>query len=51
MRALKAQYYGMISEVDSQLGRVVRALEERGEWDDTLVVITADHGEQLGFSP
>jgi arylsulfatase A-like enzyme len=48
MRALKAQYYGMISEVDSQLGRVVRALEERGEWDDTLVVITADHGEQLG---
>ena len=26
----------------------LRALEERGEWDDTLVVITADHGEQLG---
>jgi arylsulfatase A-like enzyme len=48
MRALKAQYYGMISEVDSQLGRIVRELEERGEWDDTLVVITADHGEQLG---
>jgi len=48
MRALKTQYYGMISEVDSQLGRVVRALEERGEWEDTLVVITADHGEQLG---
>ncbi len=48
MRALKAQYYGMISEVDSQLGRVVRALEDRGEWQDTLVVITADHGEQLG---
>ncbi len=48
MRALKAQYYGMISEVDSQLGRVVAALEERGEWEDTLVVITADHGEQLG---
>ncbi len=48
MRALKAQYYGMISEVDSQLGRIVRALEDRGEWRDTLVVITADHGEQLG---
>jgi arylsulfatase A-like enzyme len=48
MRALRAQYYGMISEVDSQLGRVVRAVEERGEWEDTLVVITADHGEQLG---
>jgi arylsulfatase A-like enzyme len=48
MRHLKAQYYGMISEVDSQLARVVSAIEERGEWDDTLVVITADHGEQLG---
>ena len=48
MRALRAQYYGMISEVDAQLGRVVRRLEERGEWEDTLVVITADHGDQLG---
>jgi arylsulfatase A-like enzyme len=42
------EYYGMISEVDFQLGRVVAALEERGEWDDTIVVITSDHGEQLG---
>lgn len=48
MRALRAQYYGMISEVDYQLGRVVAAIEERGEWSDTLVVITSDHGEQLG---
>jgi arylsulfatase A-like enzyme len=48
MRYLKAQYYGMISEVDSQLARVVDAIVEREEWDDTLVVVTADHGEQLG---
>jgi arylsulfatase A-like enzyme len=48
MRFLKTQYYGMISEVDAQLGRVVQALEERGEWRDTLVVVTSDHGEQLG---
>jgi arylsulfatase A-like enzyme len=48
MRALRAQYYGMISEVDSQLARVVRHIEDRGEWEDTLVVITADHGDQLG---
>jgi len=45
---LRAQYYGMISEVDHHLGRIVAALRERGEWDDTLVVITSDHGEQLG---
>ena len=48
MRRVRAQYYGMISEVDSQLGRVVGAIEGRGEWDDTLVVVTADHGDQLG---
>jgi arylsulfatase A-like enzyme len=48
MRFLRAQYYGMISEIDFQLGRVVDAIEQRGEWDDTLVVITSDHGEQLG---
>lgn len=48
MRRLIAQYYGMISEVDAQLGRAVAAIEARGEWDDTLVVVTSDHGEQLG---
>lgn len=48
MRFLMAQYYGMISEVDSQLGRVITAIVERGEWGDTLIVITSDHGEQLG---
>jgi arylsulfatase A-like enzyme len=48
MRTLRAQYYGMISEVDAQLGRIVEELESRGEWDDTLVVVTSDHGDQLG---
>jgi arylsulfatase A-like enzyme len=45
---LRAQYYGMVTHVDEQLGRVVAAIEDRGEWDDTVVVVTADHGEQLG---
>lgn len=48
MRRMRAQYYGMIGEVDAQVGRLVAALRERGEWDDTIIVITADHGEQLG---
>lgn len=48
MRRMRAQYYGMIGDVDEQLGRVWRAIEDRGEWDETLVVVTADHGEQLG---
>ncbi len=48
MRHVIAQYLGMVSEVDAALGRVVAAIEARGEWDDTLMVVTADHGDQLG---
>ncbi len=48
MRRMRAQYYGMISEVDDQLGRLWTALRESGAWADTFVVVTADHGDQLG---
>jgi arylsulfatase A-like enzyme len=48
MRELRAQYYGMVSDVDDQLGRVWHTLERLGAWDDTLIVVTSDHGEQLG---
>lgn len=47
-RQIKATYYGMISEVDAQLGRVFDAITERGEWGDTLIVFTSDHAEMLG---
>lgn len=45
---LRAQYYGMCSEVDDQLGRLWSALRSSGEWANTIVIVTADHGEQLG---
>lgn len=48
MRHIRAQYFGMISDVDAQLGRLWAALERLGLWDDTVIVVTADHGEQLG---
>ena len=48
LRSLRAQYYGMISDVDEQLGRLWDGLAELGVWDDTFVVVTSDHGEQLG---
>ncbi len=48
IRHLRAQYYGMIDEVDASLARVVDALVTSGQWDDTLVIITSDHGDQLG---
>ena len=45
---LRAIYYGMISEVDAQLGRLFSAIAEAGQWDDTIVVLTSDHGEMMG---
>ena len=48
LRSLRAQYYGMVSDVDHQLGRIRACLEALGRWDDTVVVVVADHGEQLG---
>lgn len=41
-------YRGEIAYADSQLGRLVGALRDRGLLDSTLVVATADHGEGLG---
>ena len=48
MAHLRAQYFGMVSEVDDQLGRVLDHLVATGQEDETVVVVTADHGEQLG---
>jgi arylsulfatase A-like enzyme len=48
IRNIRAQYYGMVTEVDYQLHRVWNALKASGQWDDTFIVVTSDHGEQLG---
>jgi len=47
-RQMKATYYGMIAEVDAQLGRTFAALKASGAWDNTLIVFTSDHAEMLG---
>ena len=43
-----APYDGEIAHVDREIGRLLSALEARKELDDTLVVLTSDHGESLG---
>ena len=45
---LRATYCGLMSEIDDQLGRVFDYLKQTNQWDDTLIVFTCDHGEQLG---
>jgi arylsulfatase A-like enzyme len=43
-----AAYYGMVSEVDAQIGRVVAALEAAGELDNTILVFAGDNGLAVG---
>lgn len=43
-----AQYYGAVSEIDEQVGRVIDELEMLGIRDDTAVIYTADHGLNTG---
>ena len=48
LRQIRATYYGMITEVDAQIGRLMDYLKEVGAYDDTLVIVTSDHGDHLG---
>ena len=41
-------YYGLCSFLDHQIGKILTALDESGFGDDTLVIYTSDHGENLG---
>jgi hypothetical protein len=45
------RYRLMVRLVDMQLGALVQALREAGQWDRTIVVLVSDHGEGLGEDP
>ncbi len=48
LRMARHGYYAMVSEVDRHVGRILSALEEEGQAENTIVVFTSDHGEWLG---
>jgi arylsulfatase A-like enzyme len=41
-------YMGLIRQIDDQLGLLMRFLDERGLSENTMVVVTSDHGDYLG---
>ena len=48
VRRAIAGYYGLVSAMDENVGRVLRALEKSGLAGDTRVLYTSDHGDNLG---
>ena len=45
---IRATYYGMINQVEDCLQKLLDHLKAAGSYDDTLIVLTSDHGEMLG---
>lgn len=45
---IRNQYWGKVTWVDAYLGRLMETLDELRLWDDTMIVITTDHGHDLG---
>ena len=43
-----ADYYGMITQLDAEIGRILEALESQGLADNTMVIYCADHGLAVG---
>ena len=48
VRAARHAYYGAIAYVDDLLGRLMQALRSAALAEDTIVILTSDHGEMLG---
>jgi arylsulfatase A-like enzyme len=48
VRQSRAHYYAYTEQLDAQIGRVLKALDETGQADRTLVAFTADHGDMVG---
>jgi len=48
VQTLRAIYLGLAREVDTHIGRILTYLKESGQYNDTVIVLMADHGEMLG---
>lgn len=47
-KRIQAAYYAMIELIDDNVGRMLAALENSGQRDNTMVIFMSDHGEMLG---
>ncbi len=47
-KEIQANYCGSVSLIDNQIKEIVDVIKNRGEWDNTVVIFTSDHGELNG---
>ena len=47
-RRFRHQYFRIVERVDAEIGRLLDAVRDAGRWEDTLVLLTSDHGDGHG---
>ncbi|MFA5687557.1 MAG: sulfatase-like hydrolase/transferase [Kiritimatiellales bacterium] len=45
---IRVQYAGNVKQLDDEIGRIIRACKEKGIWDNTLIIVSSDHGDHVG---
>ncbi len=48
LRRMRAYYYANVEMIDTQVGRILDTLQARGNMENTIVIFTSDHGDNLG---
>ena len=48
IRNIKSVYFGMCAEVDHYIGKILKALSDTNQANNTMIIFTSDHGEMLG---
>jgi arylsulfatase A-like enzyme len=49
LRKSMAYYYASITQIDFEVGRMIKILKDKGLYDNTIIIYTSDHGEHLGY--
>lgn len=47
-RYITAAYWAMVDQIDHNVGRIVEHLKQIGQYENTIIIYTSDHGESLG---
>ena len=48
LHKMRAHYYANVEMIDTQVGRIMDALEHRGTLENSIIIFTSDHGDNLG---
>lgn len=49
LRRIMANYYGTITQIDDNIGQIIKLLKDNNLYDNTMIIYTSDHGEYLGY--